>query len=91
MVPDTTSAIFTDFHLFEDFFGYLRPGIDDEVNRLLHQLQIAHKVTVQDGKLSSIALSQGQRKRLALVTALPRTDWCTLFDEWAADQEPQLE
>ncbi|WP_298808841.1 ATP-binding cassette domain-containing protein [uncultured Gordonia sp.] len=86
----TTSAIFTDFHLFEDFFGYLRPGIDDEVNRLLHQLQIAHKVTVQDGKLSSIALSQGQRKRLALVTALLEDRPVYLFDEWAADQEPQF-
>ena len=85
-----TSAIFTDFHLFEDFFGYLRPGIDDEVNRLLQQLQIAHKVTVHDGKLSSIALSQGQRKRLALVTALLEDRPVYLFDEWAADQEPQF-
>ncbi|MBD0021482.1 ATP-binding cassette domain-containing protein [Gordonia pseudamarae] len=85
-----TSAIFTDFHLFEDFFGYLRPGIDDEVNRLLQQLQIAHKVSVHDGKLSSIALSQGQRKRLALVTALLEDRPVYLFDEWAADQEPQF-
>ena len=85
-----TSAIFTDFHLFEDFFGYLRPGIDDEVNRLLRQLQIAHKVSVHDGKLSSIALSQGQRKRLALVTALLEDRPVYLFDEWAADQEPQF-
>jgi putative pyoverdin transport system ATP-binding/permease protein len=84
------SAIFTDFHLFEDYLGFDRPGIDDEVRHCLHQLQIAHKVTVQDGRLSTVALSQGQRKRLALLTALLEDRQIYLFDEWAADQEPRF-
>jgi putative ATP-binding cassette transporter len=84
------SAVFTDFHLFEDYLGFDRPGIDDEVRGYLHQLQIAHKVTVQDGKLSTTALSQGQRKRLTLVTALLEDRPIYVFDEWAADQEPQF-
>ncbi|MET7772927.1 ATP-binding cassette domain-containing protein [Nocardia sp. NPDC005366] len=84
------SAIFSDFHLFEDYLGFDRPGIDDEVHRYLEELQIAHKVTVQNGRLSTIALSQGQRKRLALLTALLEDRQIYLFDEWAADQEPRF-
>ncbi len=82
------SAIFTDFHLFEDYLGFDRPGIDDEVRHLLDELQLAHKVSVRDGRLSTVALSQGQRKRLALLTALLDDRPVYLFDEWAADQEP---
>ena len=85
-----TSAIFTDFHLFEDYLGFDRTGIDDEVRHYLEELQIAHKVTVKDGQLSTIALSQGQRKRLALLTALLEDRQIYLFDEWAADQEPRF-
>ncbi|MET8652048.1 ATP-binding cassette domain-containing protein [Nocardia aurea] len=85
-----SSAIFSDFHLFEDYLGFDRPGIDAEVHRYLEELQIAHKVTVRDGRLSTIALSQGQRKRLALLTALLEDRQIYLFDEWAADQEPRF-
>ncbi|MEV5838883.1 ATP-binding cassette domain-containing protein [Nocardia sp. NPDC052112] len=85
-----SSAIFTDFHLFEDYLGFDRPGLDGAVRRYLEQLQIAHKVTVQDGRLSTIDLSQGQRKRLALLTALLEDRQIYVFDEWAADQEPKF-
>ncbi|MCF8610394.1 ATP-binding cassette domain-containing protein [Gordonia sp. HY285] len=85
-----TSAIFTDFHLFDEYLGFDRPGLDDEVQRYLEMLGIADKVTVRDGRLSTVALSQGQRKRLALVTAMLEDRPIYLFDEWAADQEPQF-
>ncbi|WP_330252078.1 ATP-binding cassette domain-containing protein [Nocardia sp. NBC_00565] len=85
-----SSAIFTDFHLFEEYLGFDRPGLDGEVRRYLEQLQIAHKVTVRDGRLSTIDLSQGQRKRLALLTALLEDRQIYVFDEWAADQEPKF-
>lgn len=85
-----SSAVFTDFHLFEDYLGFDRPGIDEEVRGYLEELQIANKVTVRDGKLSTIALSQGQRKRLALLTALLEDRQIYVFDEWAADQEPRF-
>ncbi|WP_433681145.1 ATP-binding cassette domain-containing protein [Nocardia sp. CA-119907] len=85
-----SSAIFTDFHLFEEYLGFDRPGLDHEVRRYLEELQIAHKVTVQDGRLSTVDLSQGQRKRLALLTALLEDRQIYVFDEWAADQEPKF-
>ena len=84
------SAIFTDFHLFEDYLGFDHAGLDDEVRRYLTELQLAHKVSVHDGRLSTVALSAGQRKRLALLTALLEDRPIYLFDEWAADQEPRF-
>lgn len=85
-----TSAIFTDFHLFEDYLGFDQGTVDADVRRYLEELEIAHKVTVQDGRLSTVALSQGQRKRLALLTALLEDRPVYVFDEWAADQEPRF-
>src|SRR5205814_700984 len=46
------------------------------------------KVKVKDGVLSTTAVSQGQRKRLALLTAYLEDRPFYLFDEWAADQDP---
>ncbi|GGK35009.1 ATP-binding cassette domain-containing protein [Nocardia camponoti] len=85
-----SSAVFTDFHLFEDYLGFDRPGIDAEVRRYLVELQLDHKVTVRDGRLSTVDLSQGQRKRLALLTALLEDRQIYVFDEWAADQDPRF-
>jgi ABC-type siderophore export system fused ATPase/permease subunit len=38
--------------------------------------------------LSTIALSQGESKRLALLTTLLEDRAIYVFDEWAADQDP---
>ncbi|MGB3138144.1 MAG: hypothetical protein WBG38_15900 [Nodosilinea sp.] len=38
--------------------------------------------------LSTLDLSQGQRKRLALLTAYLEDRPVYLFDEWASDQDP---
>ncbi|MFB2806368.1 ATP-binding cassette domain-containing protein [Microcystis sp. BLCC-F209] len=84
------SAIFYDFYLFDSFLGCDRPNLDQEVENYLMQLQLAHKVTVKNGVLSTTELSQGQRKRLALLTAYLEDRPIYLFDEWAADQEPRF-
>jgi putative ATP-binding cassette transporter len=54
------------------------------------QLQLDHKVKIRDGHLSTVDLSQGQRKRLALLTAYLEDRPFYLFDEWASDQDPQF-
>ena len=48
------------------------------------------KVKVENGVLSTLELSQGQRKRLALLTAYLERRPIYFFDEWAADQDPQF-
>ncbi|MEQ1502801.1 MAG: ATP-binding cassette domain-containing protein [Myxococcota bacterium] len=47
-------------------------------------------VGLVDGRWSTTALSQGQRKRLALVAALLEDRPALFLDEWAADQDPRF-
>src|SRR6185312_6917760 len=86
------SAVFSDFHLFEALLG-LRPiagNFDRTVRGYLVRLQLDHKVQVTNGVLSTTNLSQGQRKRLALLTAYLEDRSVYVFDEWAADQDPEF-
>lgn len=82
------SAIFSDFYLFNSCLGFNRPNLDEEIEMYLQQLRLDHKVQVKNGILSTTQLSQGQRKRLALLTAYLEDRPIYLFDEWASDQEP---
>jgi putative ATP-binding cassette transporter len=82
------SVIFADFYLFENLIGLDDQELDARASRYLAQLQLQHKVRVKDGALSTIDLSQGQRKRLALLTAYLEDRPIYVFDEWAADQDP---
>jgi putative ATP-binding cassette transporter len=59
--------------------------IDARAHEYLIQLELADKVEVHHGTLSTTALSQGQRKRLALLTAFLEDRSIYVFDEWAAD------
>lgn len=75
-------------HLFEQLLGLSGPDLDADARRYLERLRIDHKVEVKDGALSTTALSKGERKRLALVTAYLEDRPFYIFDEWAADQDP---
>src|SRR6202008_211748 len=81
-------AVFSDFYLFERLVGLGRHDIDAEAEEYLRDLHLSHKVSVRDGVFTTLALSQGQRKRLALLTAYLEDRPVYLFDEWAADQDP---
>lgn len=82
------SAVFADFYLFENLLGIDTKNVDEQAKVYLDQLHLSHKVKVKDGMLSTTAVSQGQRKRLALLTAYLEDRAFYLFDEWAADQDP---
>lgn len=84
------SAIFYDFHLFESLLGLEKPDLDDRAREHLARLQLSHVVNIQNGVLSTTQLSQGQRKRLALLTASLEDRPIYVFDEWAADQDPEF-
>ena len=84
------SAVFDDFYLFEDLFGIESRVMDEKGEEYLRRLQLDHKVHFCDGKLSTIDLSRGQRKRLALLTAYLEDRPIYLFDEWASDQDPMF-
>lgn len=82
------SAVFSDFHLFEQLPDTETPRVAREAAHYVERLGLAHKVTIEDGRFSTIELSSGQRKRLALVGAYVEDRPVYLFDEWAADQDP---
>jgi putative pyoverdin transport system ATP-binding/permease protein len=82
------SAVFSDFYLFESLLGLEHSELDLQTQDYLIRLQLDHKVQIKDGMLSTTALSQGQRKRLALLTAYLEDRPIYVFDEWASDQDP---
>jgi putative ATP-binding cassette transporter len=82
------SMVFSDFCLFDSLLGLESPDLDQRAHRYLVKLHLDRKVSVKDGVLSTVALSQGQRKRLALLTAYLEDRPIYVFDEWAADQDP---
>ena len=82
------SAVFADFYLFENLLGLDASRVDAEANRYLKELHLDRKVKIRNGTFSTTSLSQGQRKRLALLTAYLEDRPFYLFDEWASDQDP---
>jgi len=82
------SAVFADFHLFEQLLGTDQPMLAEQAEHYLGLLGLAHKVKIVNNKFSTLDLSSGQRKRLALVSAYLEDRPIYLFDEWAADQDP---
>ncbi|MBZ5505191.1 MAG: cyclic peptide export ABC transporter [Acidobacteriia bacterium] len=82
------SVVFFDFYLFENLYGLDKRDVETRAPDYLNRLQLSHKVQINDGKLSGIELSQGQRKRLALLAAYLEDRSFYVFDEWAADQDP---
>ncbi|WP_433931232.1 cyclic peptide export ABC transporter [Sorangium cellulosum] len=84
------SVIFADYHLFDHLLGLSGPDVDERARRYLERLQLDHRVGVEAGALRVSGLSQGQRKRLALLTASLEDRPFYVFDEWASDQDPQF-
>jgi putative ATP-binding cassette transporter len=86
---ELVSIIFSDFHLFQRLYGL--PDVDEKsVNSLLDTMQLLGKTSFDRGCFSTLELSTGQRKRLALIVALLEDRPIIVFDEWAADQDPEF-
>jgi putative pyoverdin transport system ATP-binding/permease protein len=82
------AAIFADYYLFDRLLTNVADIDKGLVDDYLRKLAIDGKVSVRDGVFSSIALSDGQKKRLALLVAFLEDRDLYIFDEWAADQDP---
>lgn len=83
------TTIFTDFHIFEKLYGL--ENIDEAtVNDLLRRMEISHKTKYVEDKFTNIRLSTGQRKRVAYISAVLEEKQIYVFDEWAADQDPEF-
>ncbi len=83
------TPIFTDFHIFKRILGVGEID-EDKVRSLISKMDLTGKTDVSDRKLTNIDLSTGQKKRLALILAQLDNKPIYVFDEWAADQDPNF-
>jgi len=84
---DLFSAVFSDFYLFEKLYGIPHPD-PEKVGTWLEKFTLSHKLSINEGVFSTNILSSGQRRRLALITALMEGRPVLICDELTADQEP---
>ncbi|EYF04580.1 cyclic peptide export ABC transporter [Chondromyces apiculatus] len=83
------SAIYSDFHIFSKLYGLL--GVpESSVSPLLKRMQIEDKTSFAADRFTRVDLSTGQRKRLAMIVTLLEDRPLCVFDEWAADQDPEF-
>lgn len=82
-------VIFADFFLFSELYGIENTN-DREIRKLIHQMELSEKTGYIDGSFTNVNLSTGQRKRLAMITTMLEDKNVLVFDEWAADQDPEF-
>jgi putative ATP-binding cassette transporter len=80
-------AVFNDFHLIRGI-GDLSVRAREQFESTLRRLDLDRVTRLEDGRITAVNLSSGQRRRLALAVALTEERPFYLFDEWAADQDP---
>lgn len=88
----SVSCIFSDYHLFPRLL--VKNNIIEEKVALFHkylkEFNLEGKVELVDNTFSTLALSDGQKRRLALIVAMLDDAQLYVFDEWAADQDPDF-
>ncbi|MCK8524323.1 cyclic peptide export ABC transporter [Aquimarina sp. D1M17] len=81
------SVIYSDFYLFKKLYDIKEERLG-QVYEWLETLQLSGKVTIENGVFSTIDLSKGQRKRLAILKSYLEDRPVYFFDEVAADLDP---
>lgn len=84
------ASIYSDYYLFDQFYGISKEEIEEKIGEYLELLKLKEKITIEDNRFSTISLSDGQRRRLALIVSFLEEKSLYVFDEWAADQDPEF-
>lgn len=82
------AVVFSDYFLFDRM---LESHLEDRFERVqgyLERLHLDRKVKIVGEQLQTDGLSQGQRRRMALLMSYLDDRPIYVFDEWAADQDP---
>jgi putative pyoverdin transport system ATP-binding/permease protein len=83
------STVLNPFHLFDKMYNVDLNGKTDIVADYLKVLDLDKKVGLNGNAFTTTDLSGGQRKRLAMLQCYLEDQPIYLFDEWAADQDPE--
>ncbi|WP_440055075.1 cyclic peptide export ABC transporter [Pseudoalteromonas sp. T1lg65] len=83
-------SIYSSFYLFDQLLIDIDQQTEALINQYLKDFRLDQKVSIQNGHFSTTQLSDGQRKRLALLVGFLDNKGLYLFDEWAADQDPDF-
>lgn len=81
------APVFSNFHLFDQLYG-INFIDENKVGFYIRLFCLENKIQYEDKRFSSINLSTGQKKRLALICALLENRPIIVLDEFAADQDP---
>jgi putative ATP-binding cassette transporter len=82
------STVFSPIYLFKKMYNVDVKKKTVEIKSYLRLLNLEQKVEINGNIYSTVDLSGGQRKRLALLQCYLEDSPVYLFDEWAADQDP---
>lgn len=85
------SAVYSDFYLFKKLYGVDITSKQKEIKELLALMKIEDKISIdENGEFQSLNLSTGQKKRIAYIISCLDDKPFILFDEWAAEQDPEF-
>lgn len=82
------AAVFSEFHLFRELLGDATERAESAAY-WIERLGLAEKTKIRNGAFSSVALSAGQRKRLAFALAMLEDRALYVLDEYGAEQDPE--
>ncbi|GAA0553917.1 cyclic peptide export ABC transporter [Chitinophaga japonensis] len=81
------APVFSDFHLFDECYS-VENVAQDKVDGYIKMFELEDKVSFDGTRFTTIDLSTGQRKRLALICAMLEKKPILILDEFGADQDP---
>ncbi|TMO70668.1 cyclic peptide export ABC transporter [Pseudoalteromonas aurantia] len=85
------TMVLPDFYLYKELLDDDGHPVDlKKANMLLEQFQLSHKLSIDQTGFTATKFSQGQRKRLALISSILEDKDIYVLDEWAADQDPHF-
>ncbi len=90
LVGEYFSTVFSDFHLFQKLYDVDMKARKEVGEKYLKMLHLDQKVEFKGNSFTTTDLSGGQKKRLALLQCYLEDSPIYLFDEVAADQDPQF-
>ena len=84
------SAVLSDFFLFDNTLTKDENVNGDHLMTFIKRLELENVLSMNEGKMDTVSLSTGQKKRLAMVIACMENRSVMVLDEWAADQDPRF-